>query len=169
MIGEADREIRLRTFDWLTRQRDEFGETISRTALETFSLDGRRIPLVGPSGIWKPAAASCRYRSRRPSAVRTTTASTAGPERFATPTADSIRSIETTAACGARWSSGSRSCTSTRSNPGVTWRPIRSSSSGTGRSSSASRCRSMTSTLPSTSSRATAPSLKTRPSPGGRM
>ena len=56
MIGQTDREIRLRTFDWLTRQRDEFGETISRTALETFSLDGRRIPLVGPSGIWKPAA-----------------------------------------------------------------------------------------------------------------
>jgi putative restriction endonuclease len=56
MIGDADREIRLRTFDWLTRQRDEFGETLSRTALETFSLDGRRIPLVGPSGIWKPAA-----------------------------------------------------------------------------------------------------------------
>jgi hypothetical protein len=56
MIGGADREIRLRTFDWLTRQRDEYGETIPRTALETFSLDGRRIPLVGPSGIWKPAA-----------------------------------------------------------------------------------------------------------------
>jgi putative restriction endonuclease len=56
MIGEADREIRLRVFAWLTRQRDEFGETISRTALETFSLDARRIPLVGPSGIWKPAA-----------------------------------------------------------------------------------------------------------------
>jgi putative restriction endonuclease len=55
MIGEVDREIRLRTFDWLTRQREEFGETLSRTALEAFSLDGRRIPLVGPSGIWKPA------------------------------------------------------------------------------------------------------------------
>ena len=55
MIGEADREIRLRTFDWLTHQREEYGETLSRTALEAFSLDGRRIPLVGPSGIWKPA------------------------------------------------------------------------------------------------------------------
>ena len=55
VIGEADREIRLRTFSWLTRQRDEFGESISRTALETFTLDGRRVPLVGPSGIWKPA------------------------------------------------------------------------------------------------------------------
>jgi putative restriction endonuclease len=56
MIGEADREVRLRVFDWLTRQRDESGEALSRTSLETFSLDGRRIPLVGPSGIWKPAA-----------------------------------------------------------------------------------------------------------------
>jgi len=56
MIGEADREIRLRVFAWLTRQRDEFGESISRTELATFSLDGRRIPLVGPSGIWKPVA-----------------------------------------------------------------------------------------------------------------
>lgn len=55
MIGDADRDIRLRTFEWLTRQRGEFGEAISRTALATFSLDGRRIPLVGPSGIWKPA------------------------------------------------------------------------------------------------------------------
>ena len=55
MIGDADRDIRLRTFDWLTRLRDEFGESLSRTALEAFSLDGRRIPLEGPSGIWKPA------------------------------------------------------------------------------------------------------------------
>jgi len=55
MIGEADREIRLRTFEWLTRQHEEHGETISRTALETFTIDGHRIPLVGPSGIWKPA------------------------------------------------------------------------------------------------------------------
>ncbi len=43
-------------FAWLTQQREEFGEAMSRTALEAFTLDGRRIPLVGPSGIWKPAA-----------------------------------------------------------------------------------------------------------------
>ena len=55
MIGEADREIRLRVFDWLTDQR-ESGEAFSRAVLEDFSLGGRRIPLVGPSGIWKPAA-----------------------------------------------------------------------------------------------------------------
>jgi putative restriction endonuclease len=56
VIGDADREIRSRVFAWLTRQREEFGEAVSRTALETFTLDGRRVPLVGPSGIWKPAA-----------------------------------------------------------------------------------------------------------------
>jgi putative restriction endonuclease len=55
MIGDADRDVRLRVFDWLTRQRGEFGEAISRKSLETFGLDNRRIPLVGPSGIWKPA------------------------------------------------------------------------------------------------------------------
>lgn len=55
MIGLADYEIRSRIFDWLTRQRGEFGEALPRTALINFSLDGRRIPLMGPSGIWKPA------------------------------------------------------------------------------------------------------------------
>ena len=55
MIGEADREIRLHVFHWLTEQR-RTGEALSRTSPEGFTLDGRRIPLVGPSGIWKPAA-----------------------------------------------------------------------------------------------------------------
>ena len=56
MIGRADQEIRLAVFGWLTQQRDLFGETLSRTSLESFSYRGQRIPLVGPSGIWKPAA-----------------------------------------------------------------------------------------------------------------
>ena len=56
MIGTADRRIRLSAFDWLTDQRAEHGEAIPRTALERFELAGVRIPLVGPSGIWKPAA-----------------------------------------------------------------------------------------------------------------
>lgn len=56
MIGEADRQIRERVFAWLTRQREEVGEALPRRALEAFSLDGRPIPLVGPTGIWKPAA-----------------------------------------------------------------------------------------------------------------
>lgn len=43
-------------FDWLARERETQGETISRSALVGFTVDGRRIPLVGPTGIWKPAA-----------------------------------------------------------------------------------------------------------------
>jgi hypothetical protein len=56
VIGEADRRIRLSVFDWLTDQRAEHGEAIPRTVLERFELAGEHIPLVGPSGIWKPAA-----------------------------------------------------------------------------------------------------------------
>lgn len=55
MIGAVDGRIRRAVFDWLTEQRDELGEALPRTALETFVLDGRRVPLVGPQGIWKPA------------------------------------------------------------------------------------------------------------------
>ena len=55
MIGEADAPIRRAVFDWLTEQRESVGDTVSRTALEKFTLGGQRIPLVGPRGIWKPA------------------------------------------------------------------------------------------------------------------
>ena len=55
VIGDADRAIRLSVFDWLTDQRAEHGEALPRTILESFHLHGRRIPLMGPSGIWKPA------------------------------------------------------------------------------------------------------------------
>jgi putative restriction endonuclease len=54
VIGTADQAIRRSVFDWLTDQRAEHGEALPRTALESFELGGRRIPLVGPSGIWKP-------------------------------------------------------------------------------------------------------------------
>ena len=47
--------MRRAVFDWLTEQRESVGEALSRAALETFTLDGRRVPLVGPRGIWKPA------------------------------------------------------------------------------------------------------------------
>ncbi len=51
----ADANIRSRVFDWLTQQRIDYGEAIPRTALTSFGLDNVRIPLIGPSGIWKPA------------------------------------------------------------------------------------------------------------------
>jgi putative restriction endonuclease len=54
VIGIADAPIRTAVFDWLTEQR-ESGESLSRWALETFSIAGHHIPLVGPRGIWKPA------------------------------------------------------------------------------------------------------------------
>jgi putative restriction endonuclease len=56
VIGTADQAIRRSVFDWLTDQRAEHGEALPRTVLESFEVGGRRIPLVGPSGIWKPAA-----------------------------------------------------------------------------------------------------------------
>jgi putative restriction endonuclease len=55
MIGETDAAIRRAVFDWLTDQREERGETFTRTALTDFQYQGRRVPLVGPQGIWKPA------------------------------------------------------------------------------------------------------------------
>jgi putative restriction endonuclease len=56
VIGTADQAIRRSVFDWLTDQRAEHGEALGRTILEAFELNGRRVPLMGPSGIWKPAA-----------------------------------------------------------------------------------------------------------------
>ncbi len=55
MIGTADWQVRRAVFDWLTEQRESVGEALSRESLETFEMDGRRVPLVGPSGIWKPS------------------------------------------------------------------------------------------------------------------
>jgi putative restriction endonuclease len=55
VIGSRDITIRRAVFDWLTEQRQEHGEALSRASLESFSLDGKRVPLVGPQGIWKPA------------------------------------------------------------------------------------------------------------------
>jgi putative restriction endonuclease len=56
LIGSADQGIRRSVFDWLTDERAEHGEAIPRSALEGFELNGQRIPLMGPQGIWKPAA-----------------------------------------------------------------------------------------------------------------
>ena len=55
MIGTTDGTIRLAVFDWLTEQRESVGEALSRASLLAFELDSQRIPLVGPTGIWKPA------------------------------------------------------------------------------------------------------------------
>jgi putative restriction endonuclease len=56
MIGDVDGAIRRAVFDWLTRQRDEQGEALSRSSLVDFTLDGKPMPLIGAQGIWKPKA-----------------------------------------------------------------------------------------------------------------
>ncbi len=57
MIGDTDGEIRRAVFDWLTRHREETGhETFTRDELSNYQFRGQRVPLVGPQGIWKPAA-----------------------------------------------------------------------------------------------------------------
>jgi putative restriction endonuclease len=56
VASDRDRAIRAAVFDWLSRQREELGEALPRELLTGFTLDGIRIPLVGPQGIFKPAA-----------------------------------------------------------------------------------------------------------------
>jgi putative restriction endonuclease len=56
MVGEADARVRRAVFDWLARQRDEGVEVLARDTLaEGIVVDGRRVPLLGPQGIFKPA------------------------------------------------------------------------------------------------------------------
>lgn len=51
-----DARVRAATFDWLSRKVSMHGEVLSRDVLAAgFELDERRIPLVGPQGIFKPA------------------------------------------------------------------------------------------------------------------
>ena len=48
-------DIRLGAFSWLEEQTLFHGDTLPRHLLESgFPFQGRRITLVGPSGIWKP-------------------------------------------------------------------------------------------------------------------
>ncbi len=50
-----DHRVRLAAFEWLRAQVLTYGETLPRTLLQHgFQLDGERIPLVGPQGIFKP-------------------------------------------------------------------------------------------------------------------
>ena len=51
-----DRRVRGAVFDWLARQVSIHGDVVPRTVLvEGFELDQRRVPVVGPQGIFKPA------------------------------------------------------------------------------------------------------------------
>jgi len=50
-----DARVRGATFDWLSTQVDVHGDVLPRAVLaEGFQLDGQRVPLLGPQGIFKP-------------------------------------------------------------------------------------------------------------------
>lgn len=50
-----DARVRAATFEWLADQVVRHGDVLPRQALaEGFTLDGVRVPLVGPQGIFKP-------------------------------------------------------------------------------------------------------------------
>jgi putative restriction endonuclease len=55
VIGIADGPIRTAVFDWLAEQRNEGRETLPWKLLAGFETGGRSVPLVGLTGIWKPA------------------------------------------------------------------------------------------------------------------
>jgi putative restriction endonuclease len=57
-MSEADLDTRVRTqaFQFLTEQTRLHGEVVPRDLLERgFDFEGRRVPLIGPQGIFKPA------------------------------------------------------------------------------------------------------------------
>lgn len=53
---ELDKLVRLAAFRFLEKQTTVYGEVLPRTLLaEGFIFEGRRVPLIGPQGIFKPA------------------------------------------------------------------------------------------------------------------
>ena len=51
-----DERVRAATFEWLSRMTSIHGEVLPRSILaEGFELDGRRVPVISPQGIFKPA------------------------------------------------------------------------------------------------------------------
>ncbi len=54
--GFSDAEVRARAFQFLNELKSEYGPRLPRERLaEGFSLNGTRVPLMGPQGIFKPA------------------------------------------------------------------------------------------------------------------
>ena len=55
MTNELDQRVRLAAFRWLRAQMDVIGEVLPRSLLaEGFAVEGVRVPLLGPQGIFKP-------------------------------------------------------------------------------------------------------------------
>lgn len=57
MSGDLDLRVRIAAFEWLRAQIDRRGDDVlPREVLATgFDFEGRRVPLLGPQGIFKPA------------------------------------------------------------------------------------------------------------------
>ena len=52
----SDHKIRNAAFDWLNQQTEIYGDVLTRVLLEHgYNYQGKRITLLGPKGIWKPA------------------------------------------------------------------------------------------------------------------
>ena len=55
MNTTEEHRIRLKAFDWLTRQVEAHGDVLPRQILaQGFEFEGNRVPLLGPRGILKP-------------------------------------------------------------------------------------------------------------------
>lgn len=55
VTNKLDQRVRLAAFQWLRAQMDVHGEVLPRSLLaEGFKLDGVRVPMLGPQGIFKP-------------------------------------------------------------------------------------------------------------------
>ena len=55
-MSDLDRRVRLAAFEFLTEQTRLHGDVLPKTVLARgFAFEGRRVPLVAPQGIFKPA------------------------------------------------------------------------------------------------------------------
>jgi putative restriction endonuclease len=58
-VADADAAVRLAAFEFLDDLTQVHGDALPRNALSTgFPFEGRRVPLLGPQGIFKPAVMS---------------------------------------------------------------------------------------------------------------
>ena len=88
-------------FEWLGEQTSRYGDVLPRTLLaEGFRIDGVRVPLLGPQGIFKP-----QVMSDVPLSVTTapTMIRSARMDCCAIVTAEPTYSMPTTAGFAARW------------------------------------------------------------------
>ncbi len=62
-----DTRIRMAAFEWLEEQTSRYGDVLPRTLLaEGFRIDGVRVPLLGPQGIFKPQVLTAYSGPNRP-------------------------------------------------------------------------------------------------------